>query len=346
LILDTICAGVTYAKYDFTEPTIYTLTGYTIYDTNQTVNQYGCDSTTMLTLWVRPVDSILIIDSICAGNDYTLNGFNIKTIATYEGYVIYDTNKTVNIEGCDSTTMLTLYVNPIPEVSLGEDIAVCHDSIFPVVLDPGEGYSSYLWNVGASSQILSVMQQGTYYVRVENQHHCFNSDTIEIFDLTDLYVRIESLYDFCEKRMTILVANTMASEVVWNTGETSTDIEVNKFGIYSVVASEKGCHVSDFYIIDSCEFRLFIPNAITPTDNNNLNDCFELVLPENHGITSFEINIFDRWGNRVFTSKDLYFKWCGTTVNGSIAHDNTFNYTIKFEENGNKHVIKGTVIVL
>jgi len=63
-------------------------------------------------------------------------------------------------------------------------------------------------------------------------------------------------------------------------------------------------------------------------------------------VTSFEINIFDRWGNRVFTSKDLYFKWYGTTANGSIAHDNTFNYTIKFEENGNKHVIKGSIIVL
>ena len=89
-----------------------------------------------------------------------------------------------------------------------------------------------------------------------------------------------------------------------------------------------------------------IPNAITPSDKNELNDCFFIVYPPSFPATDFEINIYDRWGNRVFESKDLYFKWCGTTSNDKISHDNIFTYSIVFNAYGVKHIYKGTITVL
>ncbi len=343
-----ICAGNTYTGYNFNIPVPYTTTAYTIYDTIRLTNVAGCDSITTLVLHVLAVDSIYIVDSICSGEHYKLNGFDVQTTFSYEEIVIEKVNRTVNINGCDSTTFLTLIVHPIPEVSLGEDISVCHDTVYPVVLDPGAQYSSYMWNTGSRAQTLSVRKGGEYSVVVANEHNCLNSDTVEVVDLTDMYVRIESLYDFCDNMRTILIANTNVDvdELLWNTGEKSESIDVTKSGTYSVTATKMTCQVYDFYVIDSCDFRLFIPNTITPSDNNGLNDCFEIHFPSTYEIANLTIEIYDRWGNKVFHSNSPDFKWYGTTKNGKVAHDNTFVYTLVLEINGVKHTFKGTILVM
>jgi hypothetical protein len=90
--------------------THYTTTGYTVFDTNLNTNQNSCDSFTILQLFILAVDSILIKDSICAGGHYTSMGFDTLTMYTTTAYTIYDTNQSVNQNGCDSTTILQLYV--------------------------------------------------------------------------------------------------------------------------------------------------------------------------------------------------------------------------------------------
>ncbi|NLJ82616.1 MAG: hypothetical protein GX330_05765, partial [Bacteroidales bacterium] len=346
LIEDTICASESYTLYDFNISTTYTTTGYMIYDTNETVNQYGCDSITMLSLWVRPVDSIDFTATVCAGEHYMSNGFDILTVLKDEPYVIYDTNRTTNIEGCDSITTLELTVNPIPEVDLGKDISVCNDTMWPVKLDPGSGYTSYLWNNGARTQVLNATKKGTYFVRVENQYNCYNFDTVEVFDLTDLYVEIESLYDFCIRKQTTLSAHTNASELLWSTGETTSTIMVDEIGVYYVTASERGCKVSDFYIIDTCIVKIYLPNAISPSDRNGQNDYFSMMYPDYYTINNVDLAIYDRWGNQVFASKDPNFRWDGTTSNGRVAHDNVFVYTLVLEIDGVKYKYKGTILVM
>lgn len=53
---------------------------------------------------------------------------------------------------------------------------------------------------------------------------------------------------------------------------------------------------------------IFIPNAFTP-DGDELNDYFEVSF--NDRIKDIKIEIFDRWGFRLFSSTDKYFKWDG-----------------------------------
>jgi hypothetical protein len=112
LVNDTICTGNRYYANGFDTLPDYTITGYTIFDTNHFYNYYGIDSIIILQLHVHPVDFILIIDTICAGNHYKANGFDTSTIFTITGYTIFDTNKTINQNGCDSIVFLTLYFLP------------------------------------------------------------------------------------------------------------------------------------------------------------------------------------------------------------------------------------------
>lgn len=55
----------------------------------------------------------------------------------------------------------------------------------------------------------------------------------------------------------------------------------------------------------------YIPNAFTP-NGDGLNDSFGLV---GEGITEYTIQIFNRWGNLIFESKDPKNQWDGSYHN-------------------------------
>lgn len=55
------------------------------------------------------------------------------------------------------------------------------------------------------------------------------------------------------------------------------------------------------------DFRLYIPNAFTPNDDG-INDTFS---PKGGGIKTYSLVIYDRWGNKIFTTNDFAKAWDG-----------------------------------
>jgi hypothetical protein len=107
LITDVICFGDSYTKH-----------GFNIHETQLGLNRYsqnlkrenGCDSIIILHLTVNPTYDIIINASICVGDNYNANGFDISV--SEPGFYIYPRNlKTIN--GCDSIVTLQLTVNPV-----------------------------------------------------------------------------------------------------------------------------------------------------------------------------------------------------------------------------------------
>jgi gliding motility-associated-like protein len=70
------------------------------------------------------------------------------------------------------TTPSILTFNPLPT-----QISLCGSSIG---LDVGSGFTSYLWNTGATSQTISATTAGEYRVTVTNASGCTASDTINV----------------------------------------------------------------------------------------------------------------------------------------------------------------------
>lgn len=72
----------------------------------------------------------------------------------------------------------TVFINQvIPEmVSLGEDVLLCNFEFIEIDAGPG---STYVWNTGATTQTISPVLAGTYYVDVTTSN-CTRSDTIEL----------------------------------------------------------------------------------------------------------------------------------------------------------------------
>ena len=91
---------------------------------------------------------------------------------------------------------------------------------------------------------------------------------------------------------------------------------------------------------------LYLPNAITPSKSDGVND--DLSLPERiqNQIADFEIMIFNRWGEMVFYSTDKGFRWSGE-YDGKTFYNNVYQYLIHYSNPyGKRFTKKGTITVL
>ena len=75
----------------------------------------------------------------------------------------------------------------------------------------------------------------------------------------------------------------------------------------------------------------YIPNAFTP-NGDGLNDYFRILGLPPENITQFNIQIFNRWGQVVFSSKDILEGWDGT-MKGEFCPEGNYIWVIFYEDN-------------
>jgi gliding motility-associated-like protein len=119
-----------------------------------------------------------------------------------------------------------------------------------------------------------------------------------------------------------------------------------KFPVMLMVKNENGCIDTVFKVVIVDEdFNIYIPNTFTPNDDN-INDVFNV---KGLGIKSegYIMEIFDRWGTLVYSTKDINKGWDGT-VKGVKAVDGVYIYNVRvIGGNGvGKKEFKGHVTLL
>ncbi len=99
-------------------------------------------------------------------------------------------------------------------------------------------------------------------------------------------------------------------------------------GCYQVEAvNEYGCKAIDEVCVEiKHEFGVYIPNTFTP-NNDGVNDVF---LIYGYSISDVSMTIFDRWGEKLFNSKDQTIGWPGT-YRGSECEIGTYVYKIEYK---------------
>ncbi len=121
-------------------------------------------------------------------------------------------------------------------------------------------------------------------------------------------------------------------------------------GVYNVnliATSSYGCKDTATVIIEiTPDFALYIPNAFTP-DANGKNDMFQ---PMGVGINEddYRMDVFDRWGENIFTSNNFRKGWDGSVKGGSKpAPQGVYIYKLMVTDlQGNKHPYVGHVTVI
>jgi gliding motility-associated-like protein len=88
------------------------------------------------------------------------------------------------------------------------------------------------------------------------------------------------------------------------------------------------------------ETLVFVPNAFSP-DGDGTNEVF---LPTAVGVKSYELWIFDRWGNELFYTNDAKIGWDGTYPSGKAATAGAYTWAV-FAKGENDRLIQRRGIV-
>lgn len=107
---------------------------------------------------------------------------------------------------------------------------------------------------------------------------------------------------------------------------------------------DNGCDTTKPIPIPVGEDIIIVPNAFTPNEDG-LNDVWHILnLPYlyQEGITIEQVEVYNRWGNKVYSSRDIDFAWNGS----GWASDNYF-YFIRYKTKAGMHKIqKGNIVLI
>ncbi|SFQ30852.1 Por secretion system C-terminal sorting domain-containing protein, partial [Pseudarcicella hirudinis] len=156
---------------------------------------------------------------------------------------------TENVFGCksevsDSVSVIVRGKPQKPKVTVRGDLNFCEDGRKTILLSSPGLY--YKWNTGDSAQAISVGTSGKYVLSIGNEYNCWSvlSDTIKIITYPlpgRPVISVMGDKTFCADSKTIL-SSTEEQEYLWNNGNTSRKIVVNKSGNYSLIVTNKfGC---------------------------------------------------------------------------------------------------------
>jgi gliding motility-associated-like protein len=104
-------------------------------------------------------------------------------------------------------------------------------------------------------------------------------------------------------------------------------METGQFPIMLVSTTDKGCidtTVSNIEIRD--DLSIFIPNSFTP-NGDGINDNFQ-VKGLGFKVESFVLEIFDRWGHSIYSTKDVAKGWDGT-AKGTASMEGVYIYKVR-----------------
>lgn len=110
------------------------------------------------------------------------------------------------------TSLITTNLPPV--VNMGPDGAFCNQGL---LLTPGPGFDSYLWQSGGAADSVYPQAPGTYWCRVTDAHGCQACDTVHLSN----GVPQPSLYpngpiSFCEGNSEMIFAPSGYADYLWN----------------------------------------------------------------------------------------------------------------------------------
>jgi gliding motility-associated-like protein len=227
----------------------------------------------------------------------------------------------------NDSTFVKLYAKP---VKLLRDTTLCKGK--PLLLDAKNPGMKFFWNTGEFSQKIKVENGGTYIVKITNMG-CTVTDTVKVKFLPGMVSSISNEQQFClsDENKILSVKLSQGSKVLWNTGATSSSINVIKEGIYWVKTENKNCgsQIDTINVkLKACDCEMIIPNSFTPNEDNR-NDYFFPVTQCDYSY--YTINISDRFGNNVFSSNSITSKWDGR-YKGNLCSEDIYIYKIESTE--------------
>ncbi|MCW3124428.1 MAG: hypothetical protein JWO03_86 [Bacteroidetes bacterium] len=342
--------------------TVYAAGSYTV---TQTVNGCASPPSAAVIVTVNPIPAAPAISAsgplaFCAGDSVILTssyatGNTWSNSATTQSITVYAAGTyTVSAiqGGCPGPVSAPVSVSILS--ALQPHITASKPAICPgdsVILDATTASATaYLWSTSSTQPTITIHAPGTYQVTVTS-NGCTGTDTISIGTMVPLGTfQLPDSVTLCDGDSVTLDATTLnATSYQW-AGVTSNApvVTVKADGVYYVTVSNSCGSLTESSTITfhDCDCRIVMPNAFTP-NSDGINDFFEANFACEAKL--FQMRIFDRWGEKVFETTDLYGKWDGK-YKGVLQEPGVYVYVADFvgmDHNGERTFkLKGSVTLI
>ena len=302
-------------------------------------NAGGCDSLVTLNLTSSPNLTGIDVQSAC--ESYTwMDGVTYTSSTNAPQYTLVGGN----VNGCDSTVNLNLTIYP------QTTNVIIVESCGPYVAGNGQLYSestslSYtLPNVNGCDSIITV----NLTVLPEPIATFTSNPELLEFGMTEIQLLDQSLgqidtweWVFTTENGTIQTNNLQ--NPIFNLSNSLT----GSITFELTVSNNLGCSDNISSVLTILEdAAIYIPNTFSP-DGDAFNNTFQAV-GKNISSKGFELTVFNRWGEIIFTSQDPNIGWNGYVADRGAAPDGVYSYQLsyRFLNQGKSEVITGHVHLL
>lgn len=287
------------------------------------------------------------LGGIWTGNGVVPSGFFSIIGAGIGNHAIHYVNS-ATCKRDSSVVMVLAQPNPAIKIAPTE---ICVPDQIQLSDTSGDSYITYYWRLGDQVNngispiwFLNWIDTGCFdaYLTVSNGI-CQNTDTL--ISALCAYARPKAEFEYfndgTDKRVEFTNLSEHAMSFLWNFGDGTTSTQLHpvhffpdsphSFEVMLIANSNHNCPDTVLKTIEIEERLIFyVPNSFTPDDDQH-NSVFRPVFSSGVDPNSYFMQIYNRWGEVLFETRDIHIGWDGT-FNGTLVQSGMYTWKIGFSE--------------
>ena len=329
----------------------------------------GCTRTNLVLFNIQPIPYVRTVGntSVCAGQSLTqtavgANTYTWSTGVTTNSVVLAPLNNTTytvtgaDTNNCRSEAILFVAVKPsaILNASVSGDVVICEGES---ALLSATGGNTYNWgpftavtNATNTSISVSPTVSTEYSVSVSIDHLCGITKTVQVTvnPKPKLFAGNDTTFNLEEP---MFITASGSGTITWIAGDGIACADCRRTQVFPTqntcyraeAVNDDGCIVADDICVNiGDEFAVYLPNSFTP-NGDGLNDVF---IVSGFGISTLRMDIYDRWGTKIFSSSSQKEGWNGNQ-GGESCREGVYNWFLEYtSDNGQRLQKTGYVNLL
>lgn len=272
----------------------------------------------------------------------------------------------ISDSGCIGQRQQIVWVDPLPDLPELESDTVCFSDVAFLTatasqdvnvrwykalndLQPFQVAYSYVTPplpYNTTYYVQSVSNRGCVSSRVPITGYVFSAESVAMIASPETVELPLAVIDFSTVS-TVPIAGWM-----WAFGDGHTSdqpapaheyLDPGRYEVRLKAVDINGCEVELSKLVEVKKITgVSIPSAFSP-NGDGINDEFSV---GNYNLSSFNIQIFNRWGQLVFESSDPNFSWDGSSLNGGSVPEGVYVYVMKALDFENKEIEESRTVTV
>ena len=241
-------------------------------------DEYGCNYSDSVRITVHQPNQVNLVATICQGNTYNENGFNVDSAGTY-------IRNLQTIYGCDSIVTLNLSIEEPQQTNL--NMAICEGSTYSengFNVDEAGVYIRSLQTVNGCDSIVTLnltvnpVESTNLTAAICEGTTTYTENGFNVSE-AGTYTQTLQTVNGCDSIVTL----TLTVNPVANTNLTVTICEGSSYTENDFNVNEAGSYTQTLQTIDGCDSIVTLTLTVNPVENTNLSAaiCEGSVYTEN-----------------------------------------------------------------